>query len=167
MAAEGYTQLNIFDTIEASDATRQQSNDRPPNESRQSRGSTRPEAPGTRDDTHGPGVGNQAGSLLPLQPGDLPASLGPPDPGRDPVGTGLMEAPANKCSFLGILDLLPQAMQAAGVSKVECPVCATTRSLNFRGKTVRFPPHDKRKTRTPHREVRWVKSEAAWELAGP
>jgi AAA domain len=88
-------------------------------------------------------------------------------PSRDPVGTGLMEAPANKCSFLGILDLLPQAMQAAGVSKVECPVCATTRSLNFRGKTVRFPPHDKRKTRSPHREIRWVKNEATWELAGP
>ena len=88
-------------------------------------------------------------------------------PSRDPVGTGLMEAPSNKCSFLGILDLLPQAMQAAGISKVECPVCATTRSLNFRGKMVRFPPHDKRKTRTPHHEVRWVKGEAAWELAGP
>jgi len=70
-------------------------------------------------------------------------------PSRDPVGTGLMEAKASKCSFLGILDLLPQAMQAAGVSKVECPICATTRSLNFRGKTVRFPPHEKRKTRTP------------------
>ena len=88
-------------------------------------------------------------------------------PTRDPVGTGLVEAPSNKCSFLGILDLLPQAMQAAGVSKVECPVCATTRSLNFHGKTVRFPPHDKRKTRTPHASVRWVKGEATWELTGP
>lgn len=87
-------------------------------------------------------------------------------PHRDPVGEGVVEEPSKKCPFLGILDLLPQAMQAAGVSKVECPVCATTRSLNFRGKTVRFPPHNTRKTRTPHHDARWVKRGTAWELAG-
>jgi hypothetical protein len=75
--------------------------------------------------------------------------------------------PSTKCAFLGTLTLVPATMQEAGVAKVECPECATMRSLPLRGDTVRFPPHDKRKTSTPPRERRWVKRGTAWELVGP
>jgi hypothetical protein len=87
-------------------------------------------------------------------------------PARDPVGTQLMEVPSNKCSFRGEIALSPQAMQEAGISRVECPQCATMRSLSTQGETVRFPPHDKRKTSTPHRDARWVQRGTNWELVG-
>jgi AAA domain len=87
-------------------------------------------------------------------------------PARDPVGTHLMEAPSTKCSFRGEIALSPQTMQEAGVSRVECPHCAAMRALSMQGETVRFPPHDKRKTSTPHRERRWVQRGTAWELVG-
>jgi hypothetical protein len=88
-------------------------------------------------------------------------------PARDPVGADLRGTPAHKCAFMGIIALVPAAMREAGVAKVECPECTTMRSLPLRGETVRFPPHDKRKTRTPAREARWIKHGAAWELVEP
>jgi hypothetical protein len=88
-------------------------------------------------------------------------------PVRDPVGTDLSAPPANKCVFRGLIVLGPPAMRDAGVAKVECPECTTMRSLPLRGGTVRFPPHDKRKTRTPPREARWIQRETTWELVEP
>jgi len=88
-------------------------------------------------------------------------------PARDPVGAGISVTPADKCPFRGLIALVPAAMREAGVAKVECPECTTRRSLPLRGETVRFPPHDKRKTRTPPREARWVKRGTTWELVGP
>lgn len=88
-------------------------------------------------------------------------------PARDLVGAGISETPANQCAFRGMIALVPAAMREAGVAKVECPECTTMRSLPLRGETVRFPPHDKRKTRTPPRAARWVKRGTTWELVGP
>jgi DNA polymerase III delta prime subunit len=88
-------------------------------------------------------------------------------PARDPVGGGISETPVNKCVFRGMITLVPAAMREAGVAKVECPECTTMRSLPLRGETVRFPPHDKRKTRTPPREARWVQRGTTWELVEP
>ena len=71
------------------------------------------------------------------------------------------------CLFSGsIIDVPANDMRDAGVMRVECPECLTMRGLTPQGETVRFPPHDQRKTRTPHREVRWVRREGAWELTG-
>ncbi len=75
-------------------------------------------------------------------------------PVRDPVGETQQIREATKCSFAGIIELSARQMAEAGVSKVECPECLTMRALTPQGATVRFPPHDKRKTRTSHREVR-------------
>src|SRR5215469_4437266 len=50
------------------------------------------------------------------------------------------------------IELSPRQMTEAGVLRVECPECLTMRALTPQGATVRFPPNDKRKTRTPHRE---------------
>ena len=85
-------------------------------------------------------------------------------PERDPVGETQLTLPSTKCSFKGIIDLSPEEMKKAGISRVECPECATTRSLDIEGSQVRFPPHDKRKTRTPSREERWVMQGTGWRL---
>ena len=85
-------------------------------------------------------------------------------PERDPVGETQLTLPSTKCSFKGIIDLSPEEMKKAGISRVECPECATTRILDIEGSHVRFPPHDKRKTRTPSREERWVMQGTGWRL---
>jgi hypothetical protein len=86
-------------------------------------------------------------------------------PSRDPVGEMQPTGHATKCSFKGIIDLSPEEMKEARISRVECPECATTRSLDILGKTVRFPPHDRRKTSTPSREERWIRHGIAWTLS--
>ncbi len=86
-------------------------------------------------------------------------------PSRDPVGESVLARGPGKCSFKGIIDLSPAAMKESGISRVECPECATTRRLASAGAQVRFPPHDKRKTRTPSREERWVMQATVWKLA--
>lgn len=86
-------------------------------------------------------------------------------PVRDPVGETQPERELTKCSFVGIIELSARQMAEARVSKVECPECLTMRALTTQGETVRFPPHDKRKTRTLHREVRWIKRGTTWTLS--
>lgn len=86
-------------------------------------------------------------------------------PTRDSVGRSLLPHEPSACPFKGIIDLSPKGMQVAGVTRVECPECAATRSLNTLGKTVRFPPHEKRKTSTPSREERWVMQGTVWKLS--
>lgn len=115
--------------------------------------------------------GHAAGAPV---PSPLPSASPPPSrrrieraPARDLVGGGLREVSATKCAFRGLIALGPAAMREAGVAKVECPECTTMRSLPLRGETVRFPPHDQRKTRTPPREARWVKRGTTWEVLRP
>lgn len=86
-------------------------------------------------------------------------------PTRDPVGISELPRSAAACPFKGILDLPPKEMKEAGGWRVECPECSTTRRLNPSRKTVRFPPHEKRKTSTPSREDRWVMQGTVWKLA--
>jgi hypothetical protein len=108
------------------------------------------------------------------QPGGAPSL--PPSPGgsrhvgeraagRDPVGETPPEGESTKCSFAGTLSLSPRQMAEAGVSRIECPECLAMPALTPQGATVRFPPHDKRKTRSPHREVRWIKRGTVWTLS--
>jgi DNA polymerase III delta prime subunit len=112
--------------------------------------------------------GQAAGAPMPLHgPSAPPRRRIERAPARDPVGGGLSAPSASKCAFRGLIALVPAAMREAGVAKVECPECTTMRSLPLRGETVRFPPHDKRKTRTPPREARWVQQGTTWAVLGP
>ncbi len=105
-------------------------------------------------------------TLLPqISPKPTKTRVGERSPGRDPVGEAQPEGGSTRCSFAGIIELSARQMAEARVSKVECPECLTMRALTPQGTTVRFPPHDKRKTRTPHREVRWIKRGTAWTLS--
>jgi AAA domain len=86
---------------------------------------------------------------------------------RDPVGTGVHEGATTKCVFSGrVVEISLKNMRDAGILKVECPECLSMRGMTPQGEAIRFPSHDPRKTRTPNREVRWVKREETWELAG-
>jgi hypothetical protein len=88
-------------------------------------------------------------------------------PQRDRVGEAVEVQNTTRCLFSGsMIDVPARAMRDAGVLRVECPECLTMRGLTPQGETVRFPPHDQRKTRTPHSEARWVRREGTWELAG-
>jgi hypothetical protein len=109
--------------------------------------------------------------VAPVGSSSLPPSLGGSRrvgeraPGRDPVGEVQPEGGPTRCSFAGMIELSPRQMAEAGVSRIECPECLAMRALTSQGATVRFPPHDKRKTRTPHREVRWIKRGTTWTLS--
>jgi hypothetical protein len=85
---------------------------------------------------------------------------------RDPVGDTAVGEITGKCPSFGILELSPAIFMQSGVSKVECPACASMRSLSVQGQTVRFPSHDKRKTITPNVDPRWAKQGAGWEVVG-
>jgi hypothetical protein len=85
---------------------------------------------------------------------------------RDPVGDQIRAGNALTCTFSGVLSIAPQRFLDSGISRVECPDCKASRSLSLRHEVLRFPPHDKRKTRTPQTDRRWAKRETAWEVIG-
>src|SRR5262249_18390769 len=86
-------------------------------------------------------------------------------PRPDPVGEVLLEASASRCTFAGAIDISAAQMAEAGIAKVECPECATVRTLQPHGTTVRFPSHLKRKTQTRSIEARWIRKGDVWALA--
>jgi AAA domain len=131
-----------------------------------------PQVRGSRDDAPSVPKTEQApphvtpSTLLPqISPKLNKTPVGERTPSRDPVGETKPSREATKCSFAGVIELSAGQMAEAGVSKVECPECLTMRALTPQGAMVRFPPHDKRKTRTPHREVRWIRHGTVWTLS--
>jgi hypothetical protein len=54
----------------------------------------------------------------------------------------------------------------SGIRLVECPNCARTRSLSPSKVVLRFPSHDKRKTRTPNTDERWAMEQTIWKAVG-
>jgi len=85
---------------------------------------------------------------------------------RDPSGDSQMVQDSSDkwCSFSEVLQLLPSQMEEAEVPDVECPVCLAMRASHPRGKSVKFPRHPKRVTRTPNQGRRWVRQGTIWEL---
>ena len=85
---------------------------------------------------------------------------------RDLVGDQLQAVNALKCTFADVVEIEPKRFLESGIKLVECPNCASTRSLSLRNGVLRFPSHDKRKTHTPNTDQRWAMGEAAWDLVG-
>ena len=83
---------------------------------------------------------------------------------RDPVGDQIPTTNSSKCSFSGVLEVLSQRFLDSGVTRGECPECQALRQITPRNGVLRFPSHDKRKTRTAQVEQRWVQSETGWEV---
>jgi AAA domain len=75
---------------------------------------------------------------------------------------------AIKCTFSGgVVPIDPKRFQESGVTLVECPACACTRTLEPHGGVLRFKSHNKRKTTTPNTERRWAaKGEMDWNVVG-
>jgi hypothetical protein len=74
--------------------------------------------------------------------------------------------PANtlKCTFAGVVEIAPKRFLDSGIKLVECPDCVRMRSLELRNGVLRFPSHDKRKTRTPIpiADGQWGKRPGKW-----
>ncbi len=86
-------------------------------------------------------------------------------PQRDLVGEAAPHVEARRCAFAEVLSLSVAQIVESGVTKVECPECATVRTLQPRGATVRFPSHQRRKTRTANSETRWIREGEEWTIA--
>ncbi len=71
-----------------------------------------------------------------------------------------------KCTFPGMVESEAKRFLESGIKLVECPDCLRTRSLEPRNGVLRFPSHDRRKTRTPNTDQRWVQGKTAWEVVG-
>lgn len=74
---------------------------------------------------------------------------------------------STKCTFsraLVPIDL--KRFRESAVDLVECPDCASTRTLEPHDEVLRFKSHDKRKTSTPHTGQRWAKMETDWDVVG-
>ncbi len=74
---------------------------------------------------------------------------------------------ATKCTFSGIVPIDLKRFQESGGSLVECPNCASTRTLEPHRGVLRFKSHDKRKTTTPVTSQRWAKKgKVDWDVVG-
>jgi AAA domain len=71
-----------------------------------------------------------------------------------------------KCSFSGIVPIDVTRFLESGVASVECPECTSLRALEPRQGILRFPSHDKRKTRTPLDSQRWAQIDSVWKVIG-
>jgi energy-coupling factor transporter ATP-binding protein EcfA2 len=83
---------------------------------------------------------------------------------RDPVGDQIPLTNTGKCSFSGVLEIPSQRFQESGVERAECSDCHALRQITPRNGVLRFPSHDKRKTRTVQAEPRWAQGETGWEV---
>ena len=86
-------------------------------------------------------------------------------PSRDPIGEMQGTTASGTCTFKGIIEISSAQMNEAGISRVECPQCATTRSLNTKGSMIKFPSHPKRKTSAHSTEERWIMQGTAWVVS--
>ncbi len=72
-----------------------------------------------------------------------------------------------KCTFSSVVvPIDSKRFLESGVTLVECPDCAATRTLEPHGGVLRFKYHDKRKTATPNTEPRWARGETDWDVVG-
>jgi hypothetical protein len=85
---------------------------------------------------------------------------------RNAVGESTHPTKPTKCTFSGVVPIDLKRFADSGVALVECPNCASTRTLEPRRGVLRFKSHDKRKTTTPNTEPRWAKGETDWDVVG-
>ncbi len=73
---------------------------------------------------------------------------------------------STKCTFSGVVPIDLKRFLESGVTLVECPDCACTRTLEPHGGALRFKSHDKRKTHTPTTSRRWARIDSVWDVIG-
>jgi hypothetical protein len=91
----------------------------------------------------------------------------PATTGSDAVEDRKQSAKPPKCTFSGVV--VPIELKRfldSGIALVECPDCASTRTLEPHGGVLRFKSHNKRKTNAPNTEPRWARVETDWDVVG-
>src|SRR6266487_2982839 len=81
---------------------------------------------------------------------------------RDLVGDQVKTAKTLKCTFAGVVAIEAKRFLESGIKLVECPNCASTRSLSPRNGVLRFPSHDKPIPRILINDGPWVKRPGTW-----
>src|SRR5216684_1748774 len=82
------------------------------------------------------------------------------------VGEQVQTVKTPKCTFSKVVSIDLKRFADSGVSLVECPDCARTRTLSPRNGVLRFSSHDKRKTRTSTTSRRWARIDSTWKVVG-
>lgn len=103
------------------------------------------------------------------QTGDLTPSVvqEPATTGSDTVEDRKQSAKPPKCTFSRVVVPIElKRFLESGIALVECPNCASTRTLEPHGGVLRFKSHDKRKTNVPNTGQRWAKGETDWDVIG-
>lgn len=85
---------------------------------------------------------------------------------RDTVGEQVHVSKTSKCTFSGVVPIDLKQFLNSGVTLVECPDCASTRTLEPRNGAIRFPSHAKRKTQASNTAQRWVMGATTWGVVG-
>ncbi len=91
----------------------------------------------------------------------------PATTGSDAVEDRKQSVKTPKCTFSRVV--VPIELKhflESGIALVECPDCASMRTLEPHSGVLRFKPHDKRKTDTPNTGQRWAKGETDWDVVG-
>jgi hypothetical protein len=112
-----------------------------------------------------PGVSSPVPSPMAPPPKPTRKRAGQQAPRRDPVGARSSSGPPTRCAFGGVIDLAADCLPSTAISAVECPACGAMRTLHPHGNSLTFPSHTKRKTATPHEQVRWIRCGTAWRLS--
>jgi len=138
------------------------------------------DAPHSKSNGHEQAGKTEAEQVSSLAPSPEPPTLPPPGQGdqarsgqaesasKSEVQKAVSEPPqSTKCMFSGMVVQIPlKRFRESGVTLVECPDCACTRTLEPHGGALRFKSHNKRKTTTPNTEPRWAKGKADWNVVG-
>jgi hypothetical protein len=90
----------------------------------------------------------------------------PQDPVPHTTETVGEQVQTRKCTFSRMVSIDLKRFLDSGTRLVECPACGRTRTLSPRNGVLRFPAHDKRKTRTPVTSQRWAMEKTIWEVVG-
>ncbi len=106
-----------------------------------------------------------SGTLEEVSPKMHKRRVGQRSPGRDSVGEAKIEEKTLKCPFVGTIELTPDQISQAGISKLQCPECGAMWTARIRGKAVFFPAHPPRVTSTVRDIPRWMKRGEVWALA--
>jgi AAA domain len=85
---------------------------------------------------------------------------------RDTVGDQKQTAKPTKCTFSEVVPVDLKRFLDSDIALVQCPNCASTRTLEPRRGVLRFPSHSSRKTHTPTTSRRWTRIDSAWDVVG-
>jgi hypothetical protein len=81
------------------------------------------------------------------------------------VGEQIREGRVENCPFSGAtVALQPAQLAAAGIEKLQCPECGSTRKAAVRGETITFPSHTPLLIKRPPKGSLWIRQGTTWAI---